>query len=165
MFLSKGNSSESQEGRRVVESIRIPVLDSISKNELDAMDNQDDATYVGEHEPARNANENKLQMVKHQPDNKRETPSRRSVRLLSKWGGKEVEHGSTAMLVSLKKESLTLPLSGMDDFNIFNNMTDSVILYLASICGIETRNNENPKHEIVRSYRGKDITNVSRKNC
>lgn len=97
-------------------------------------------------------------MVVHQPDHRRETPSRGSAKLLSKRGGKEAQHGTMAILTTLRKNSLTLPTSGMNDFNIFNNMPDT------HFAPCIHNKNENSKHQIIRIYKGEDIKDVLKKN-
>lgn len=85
----------------------------------------------------------------------RETPNKRSQRLLDQTGGSEAELGETTLLALTRKSNSSL--GKPDVLSIFNLIPNSLLLYIASICHIETSENQINKREYLKVYRKRSI--------
>lgn len=83
---------------------------------------------IGEDAQKLQNNDNKQQLS-------RETPSRRSRKLLVQQGNREIKIGETTLMASKRKASQLPESSGM--FSTINLMFDSLLLHLASLCKID----------------------------
>lgn len=81
-------------------------------------------------EDAQQNNDNKQQLS-------RETPSRRSRKLLVQQGNREIKIGETTLMASKRKASQLPESSGV--FSTLNLMFNSLLLHLASLCKIDMR--------------------------